>query len=272
MNQIKYGCQHGSFFEPPFGKDGCKQCEKQATERFQAAKMQHFKMRKSNNNPSDFSTYYFDVVVNEDENLIRVGTKVDVEYWTDYSGEHFHDKSCKLADEGSISHILANCFAEYTDENDEIVLREGESETRQQEKIEEIILHRIAPYANELWSLIFHFRSSIHELVQFVKKDVLKKKSEMSSSEKLQQSSSKLEEQYGISSLNRDDSLNYGMLGFGVASDMAMPGDFADLTDEDMMVCYMLYGQEGLNLMKENSTNGFEDMPERTSKDYDDDY
>ena len=217
-------------------------------------------------------------MANEDEEMvetkngkarIKTGDRVDIEYW-DGEDNHYFDRKCKLYDEGNISHILANCFAEYTNDKDEIDLEKDENHKPnelEEQIIEDIIMKRVAPYANELWSIIYHFRNSMSELVSFVRKDVLKKKSDTTTSQATQ--AKLLEDQYNsMYGMDTFDNSNYGLLGFGVASDYQMPEDIGQLTKEDMMMCYMMYGGEGLDVMKE--LNEIQQPQSKTFKDEDD--
>lgn len=276
---IRYGCSHGSFLDAPFGKDGCEECVQQSKRRFEAAKSRRYKFKSSSSScysltdgggvddSSQFKNitdnYYYNVVANEDDwtedgkSRIKVGMKIDVEYWDEHNNR-YADKNCKLHDEGNISHILANCFAEYINEKDEIDFSISYDEENlnhlQNAKIHEVLLKRISCYANEIWSLVFHFKS-VEELVNFIRKDVLKKKAENNTPSETNSSLIRLP------SLEQNDHEinNYGMMGFGVASNTELPGDFGRLTHEDMLLCYMMYGQEGVDMMKMNEHHNKED-------------
>ncbi|KAG2378897.1 hypothetical protein C9374_008045 [Naegleria lovaniensis] len=249
MSIIKYGCSHGSFLDAPFGKDGCEACAQQARLRFEAAKARRYRFKSSSsrgsvgsNSSEDVNKYYYNVIANDDEltqdgkSRITVGMKIDVDFW-DEANNHYTDKNCKLYDEGNISHILANCFAEYMNEQDEIdfSVDDKNDDHLQNSKIHEVLLKRISCYANEIWSLVFHFNHSVDELVNFIRKDVLKKKAENNIMNDTSSS-------FILPSLEQNDenSNNYGMLGFGVASNNELPGDFGNLTQEDMLLCYMI--------------------------------
>ncbi|KAL9645469.1 hypothetical protein ABK040_002665 [Willaertia magna] len=264
---ISHNCKHGKFFCPPFEEGGCSLCRERAEQRFRAAKLNQFNYKLIKSNP--FQTYQFleeETEVKSKKGCLNPGDKVSITFWIkeDQSDKQI-DENIRLLGENSLPSILANGFSDLKEET-----------TKEEMGI--ALTERIATFGNEFWSLLFHLHS-LEELFQFVKDEILKEeekpkveevkpsfeKKEISEKELpiITESSSDKNNVEVFSQptfeSNLDEDFNdfydhSQLLKTLITSGNNNTGSSFDISNmsEDEIICFMMYGTEGLEMMRAN--------------------